>query len=275
MLAPRLRVRHVQLALLLTLGVASAFGLRPDNTFASQTVVLSARFTPDRLGASTTIHVHTRISSEPGSVPSPVTKINVMLPLGMGLGSLGEEACNPVLLTERGVAGCPTNSIMGHGEVLTELPLGPEFVHTRGKITIFMGTPIDNHTTMVDDVETITPIMAQIIYHTEVLPAPGNPQSAYLSTEIPLIPTLPGAPFASVIDTSTNIGPQGLTYHKRIHGNEVKYQPTGMTVPDRCPRGGFVFGATYNFLDGASIRKHVHVPCPAAAKGTNHRSNGS
>jgi hypothetical protein len=40
-------------------------------------------------------------------------------------------------------------------------------------------------------------------------------------------------------------------------------------LPDRCPRGGFPFEATFTFLDHSITNARTVVPCPRSRKARN------
>jgi hypothetical protein len=234
---------------------------------ASQQVKLKASFSPDRLGASTTIHFGFTITS-PTGVPSPVTDVQISLPAGMGLGTtdLGEETCNPAKLLEFGPEGCSPNSRMGVGNATVEIPV--EFAESprfHAFVTVYMGVPQDQHTTMLIYAETRTPVSGQYLFPSALLPTTGI-YGAELHTAMPLIPTWPDGPPASIIHMETTLGPSHLTYFTHRHGKLVPYAPEGMAVPERCPRGGFPFRGTYHFDDGSAVSATVRVPCPRTAE---------
>jgi hypothetical protein len=101
---------------------ATAAGRAP--TGAAQTVRLTAGFSPERLGAGTTVSLGFQIAARGGEIPSPLTEVAVLYPaeLGIGTSSLGLEACSPSQLQAEGLAGCPSNSLMGYGSALIEVP---------------------------------------------------------------------------------------------------------------------------------------------------------
>jgi hypothetical protein len=53
-----------------------------------------------------------------------------------------------------------------------------------------------------------------------------------------------------------------LTYYENVRCRRVAYDPAGVGLPSRCPRGGFPFVATFAFLDGGHSSAGTAVPCP-------------
>lgn len=54
-----------------------------------------------------------------------------------------------------------------------------------------------------------------------------------------------GGPDVSIVSVQTTIGPRHLTYYRRLHGRRVAFHPRGVSVPERCPRGGLPFAAPH------------------------------
>ncbi len=85
---------------------------------------------------------------------------------------------------------------------------------------------------------------------------------AQLATTVPLVTSVPGGPDVSILSVTSTIGPSHLTYYKHVHGRLVPFRPRGVSVPERCPRGGFPFAASFTFQDGAHTSAQTTVPCP-------------
>lgn len=162
---------------------------------AAPAIKLNVGFSPDKPGLSTTVSVGFTIQTQAGVVPPPLTEVEFQLPAGMGLGTtnLGERICTVSVLELRGVSGCPSNSYMGLGEALVEVPFGPEIVHESVNLAVLMAPAIEEHTTVLFLAYGVSPVAAEIIFHGELLDATG-PYGAVLHALIPLTPTLPGAP---------------------------------------------------------------------------------
>lgn len=80
--------------------------------------------------------------------------------------------------------------------------------------------------------------------------------------ELPIIPSVPGAPDVAIVSLRVTLGPQGLTYYEQAEGNTFADTPKGILLPTTCPRGGFPFAATFSFLDGSRPAAKAFVPCP-------------
>jgi hypothetical protein len=126
---------------------------------------------------------------------------------------------------------------------------------------VFMAHLHNGHLGLIFYASGEVPVDAQIVFHGLVLPAP-SPYGGDLATTIPRVPTLPGAPNASVVRLSTTLGPAHLTYYERIHGKYIPYHPRGIVLPRSCPRGGFKFAARFTFEDATHAAAKTTVPCP-------------
>jgi hypothetical protein len=231
---------------------------------AAQTVTLKTSFHPDRLGARTTIEfgfeVHGAI---PGRAPSPVTGVDLHLPVGLGLvtSTLGLANCEPAALLAQGLAGCPTNARIGFGSALVTVPAESAPVEELGSLTALVGPPNSEHLEVLFYAEGHAPVFAQLVFPGQVL-NDSAPFSGRLDTAIPLIPTWPGGPDVAITRMSSTIGPLGLTYYRHVRDKIVPFHPRGIAVPKRCPRRGFSFRVDIAFLDGARASARSAVPCP-------------
>lgn len=244
----------------------------PSTTAAKQLINLHIAFSPDRLGASTTIHTAFTITTPNGQPPPPLIGVNLEMPKGVSLSttSLGLAVCHPAQLEDNGPADCSPNAVMGRGRALVEVPLGPQIVHEWAYITILMGPAIDDRTTLIYYAEGRTPVSAYITFTGLLLPGDG-PFGGLLDMTIPLVSSVPEAPDASVVYVRTSFGPSGLWYHRREHSRIVPYRPEGVEVPRTCPAGGFPFAATFSFQDGSEASAHTVVPCPSTGRPAPNR----
>lgn len=224
---------------------------------------LEVSFHPDRLGASTTILLGFQIAAPHGAVPSPLTKLDLSYPASLNIATtgLGVQACSAQTLEAEGPPGCPSDSIMGYGSGVADIQFGPEILTESGEITTFMAPLKEGRLGLVFFAKANSPVTAELIFSALVLPAPA-PFGGQLDANVPLIPTLPGAPNAAVVALQTTIGPLGVTYYEHLHGRYLPYSPKGFVLPSRCPRGGFPFRAGFTFLDGTSTTATSTIPCP-------------
>ncbi|HWG07475.1 MAG TPA: hypothetical protein VN672_00560, partial [Solirubrobacteraceae bacterium] len=173
---------------------------------ASQTARLSAKFTPEKLGAPTAISLGVDIAGVGESLPSALTGIDFRYPAGFALATstLGLAACNQARLEAQGPPACPVNSRMGGGTAIVEFPLGPETRTETAQIAIFAGPSSDGHLHMLIFAMGEEPVYGQIVMSAVLV-------SGDLRFTVPLVPSLPGSPDVAVVKLRVTIGGK-LTY---------------------------------------------------------------
>lgn len=235
----------------------------PFTAWAIQRTSLHVSFTPMRLGHETSVALDVNVTGSAGRIPSPLTTIEVHYPseLGLAVSELGLETCSPATIEAAGVAGCPANSRMGRGSARAEIAIGPRIVQETAAITILRAPERNGHFALLFDAEAENPISAKLLLPGLLVRGPA-PREETIRINLPLIHGLPGGPDVAITQLHTTFGPQGLAYHERVGGRLITYQPRGILLPHRCPREGFVFGATFTGLDGSHTSAHATIPCP-------------
>lgn len=230
---------------------------------AETSVSLGASFAPYRLGARTTIKLSFQVSTPTGVVPPALTDAEVRYPpdLGIALSGLGLAVCSPSTLEIAGTSGCPANSIMGRGDAIAELRFGTQIVAESATISIARAPDQEGHIALLLYVSGPSPVNTQILSPAQLLPASG-PYGGRLNIEVPLVGSVPGAPDLAIVQLGVTIGPQGLTYFESLGGQTLAYQPKGILLPTRCPRGGFPFAGTFTFANGSRVTARKVVSCP-------------
>jgi hypothetical protein len=181
--------------------------------------------------------------------------------LGIALSGLGLATCTPSTLEALGPAGCPADSHMGYGTALAEIPIGPEIVHETTHITLLRAPTRNGRLALLFYAAGEVPVWAPVTLPGLLLPAPA-PYGGRIDINVPLIPSLPGAPPVAVVKLHSTIGPEHLTYYEHPHRHRVGYHPKGILLPDTCPHGGFPFAATFTFRNGGHAHAYTTVPCP-------------
>lgn len=235
----------------------------PNEAQAATSASLSASFLPERLGQRTTLDFGFAFVVPPGQVPPPLTEIELRYPtnLGIALSGLGIATCTVQTLEAEGPAGCPPDSVMGHGEAFTGIELGTSVVSENAPITIVRAPDQEGRLALLFFAEGSTPVDSHIVFPGLLLPA-SSPFGGVVSIGIPLVPTLPGAPYISVIHLRATIGPIGVTYYEQLGGVTLAYRPRGILLPRGCPHSGFPFAAEFHFLDGSQANARTAMPCP-------------
>lgn len=236
---------------------------------AAQSAKLHVALTPKRLGGPAALRIAIQIDTPSGSVPSPLTALDLLYPgeLGIATSGLGLAACTQAELEILGPDDCPANSRVGEGTATAEIPIGPELVSETAQVTI-VRAPAPGGTLALRFYATgETPINAQIVFPGLLNTAPRHSR---LHIDVPLVPSLPEGPNVAIVDLQAVLGPRSLTYYEHVHGRLIGYHPRGILLPDRCPRGGFRFTAVLYFEDGSHTSSSTAVPCPGHSGRRKH-----
>ncbi len=250
----------------------------PAAAQSAQSMKLSATLTPERLGRGTTIGFSLQIEEPAGRIPPPLTEVDLRYPnnLGIATSGLGLATCSSATLEALGPHGCPSESLMGIGSAVAEIPIGPEIVYERAPVTIFRAPSENGQLALSLYADGTSPVEARLVLPSLLLSAPA-PFGGRVQIGVPLVPSLPDTPDVAVVQLRTTLGPLGITYYERVHGRTIGYRPRGIMLPDSCPRGGFPFAAELGFADGSAATAHTVVPCPGGRRrGHSHalRANG-
>ena len=231
--------------------LAAATSARVTSARATTAAALGAKFTPERLGRRSTLDFGFSFSTPTEGVPSPLTQIELRYPdnLGIALSGLGLATCTAQTLeAAAGPSGCPRDAVMGHGQALTGIVLGSTIITETAPIVVVRAPDEEGHIELLFYAEGTTPVTTRIVFPGLLLPA-SAPFGGLVSIGVPLVPTLPGAPYISVISLTATLGPIGVTYYEQVGGRTLAYQPKGILLPNNCPNGGFPFAAEFRFLD--------------------------
>jgi hypothetical protein len=257
-------VIHTTIARWSTLLTTTLLGLLVTGAaHATTAATLSAKFMPERLGGRTTLEFAFSFTAPKGEVPPPLTQIELRYPdrLGLGLSGLGLATCTVATLEDSGPFKCPPNSVMGYGAALTGVVLGTTVITETAPITILRTPNQQGRLAVLFSAEGTTPVDTHIVFPGLLLPAPA-PFGGQVSVGIPLVPTLPCAPYISVIKLHATIGPRMVTYYEKAGGATLAYRPLGILLPKSCPPHGFPFAAQFRFVDGTVTPANTAIPCP-------------
>jgi hypothetical protein len=239
----------------------------PGTAWAQPTVTVKAKIVPipidpskpnsptypgtgNILGAGAALEASLSISgTEYGGYPSPVTKVVAELPAGVKLHPQGFATCPIAILESHEVQKCPKTSVAGPvGEALGVVSFGGTRVNEKATIQAFFapggGLAFYTEGTSPAELE----VLATGSFST-ALP-PFGPK---LTVPVPLVETVPGAPYASVLSIKGKVG-AAVKQGKKL----ISYG----TVPKTCPKGGFKGKVEITFLSGETVTISPTVPCP-------------
>ncbi|HTA97770.1 MAG TPA: hypothetical protein VK730_09030 [Solirubrobacteraceae bacterium] len=202
------------------------------------------------LGAGASVEAQMTISgTEYGGFPSPLTGVVVYLPSGTKLHPQGFTTCSNAILESHEVQNCPKKSIASpKGEVLGVVSFGASRVQEKATVQAFF-TPGGNIAFFTEGRE---PTVIEIL-STGRFSGASNPFSQKLTAVVPLVSTVPGAPYASVLSIKIRVGAAFMQGKKLISYG---------TVPKKCPKGGFPAKTELKYLSGETSTVSIKVPCP-------------
>jgi hypothetical protein len=206
--------------------------------------------TGNLLGAGAGLEATLTIAgSEYGGFPSPVTRVVIELPAGVKLHPQGFATCPTAILESHEVQKCPKRSAAGPtGEVLGVVSFGGTRVQEKASIRAFFapGGGLAFYT------EGVSPAQLEVLATGSFSTAPP-PFGPKLTVPVPLVETVPGAPYASVLSIKGKVG-AAFKRGKKL----ISYG----TVPKKCPKGGFKGKVEITFLSGETATIFPSVPCP-------------
>jgi hypothetical protein len=234
----------------------------PQVTFQAKAVPIPGyRGTGNVYGAGSAIEVEYRITgTEYEGSPPPLSGINFYFPKGTRLHPAGFPTCPKSYLEPagRGPGACPKSSAAGPpGEVNGFVTLGGERVHEKGTVESFYASG--------GGVEFFTvghsPVALEILSSGRYLHLNGGGGfGPEVETEIPLVASVPGAPYASVESIRLKAGSaRGPKRHPTFYGRVPK--------KGQCPKAGFLLRTEVRFagvggLPEQVVTKTYRAPCP-------------
>jgi len=218
---------------------------------------------PDRLNTAATMRYGFTITNADGSVPPPLTRLQLYYPAHFGLitSGLGIASCELENIRELGLEGCPAESLMGHGTAIGAVPFEHETLEESAETFIFMRPFENGRISLALYVEGRTPLATQLAFPATIVPAP-RPYGSAISITLPLVRVIPELPPVSITKFQATIGPEGITYYHHTHHKYLAYQPRGIQTPPRCPPHGFPFAAHFTFNDHSERTVATRVRCP-------------
>ncbi len=254
---------HLMVLGLVVLALPSVASATPTVKFKAKAVPISGfKGTGNILGAGAALQAEYQIAgTEYAGSPPPIIGVNFYFPKGTKLHPSGFKTCSKPTLEQFGPIKCPKGSAAGPvGRALGFVTFGSERVEEAVELSSFYAPGggleffANGH----------SPVSLEIIssgHYTNLNGAGGfGPK---LITEVPLVASVPGAPFASVKLISIKAGSA-----IRVKGKPVYYG----RLPKSCPRGGFPLKTEVIFAENGEMSRPVTVtatykaPCPPRRK---------
>jgi len=204
------------------------------------------------------------VGSEYDGFPAPLRQVVVYLPKGTKIHAHAFKTCPVSRFANQEPERCPKRSLasppgeargtvrFGDNEPVHERVLVQGYFAPRGGLTFW--------------IEGRTPVQLEQFATGRIQHMKGR-FGQRLTTQVPLISTVPGAPFASTEYIDVTVG----AAYKR-HGRLISYG----TMPHRCAKGGFPVKAKLSFGAGPrstweTVTVKSRVPCPHRGGRRRHR----
>ncbi len=236
---------------LAVLGLSATASAAPTITMKAVAVPIAGfPHTGNILGAGAALKTEFTISgTEYGGFPPPLTGVKFYGPAGAKLHPQGFATCSPTVIETKGPGPCPKKSVAGpKGSASGVVSFGVERVAETVSVQPFFA-PGGNLEFFVDGT---TPVSIEILSKGSVVSS-TPPFGPTVLAEVPLIESVPGALDASAKEINVVVG---AAYKQ---GKNTVYY---ITVPKKCPKGGFPLKTVMNFLGGATAEAVDKEPCP-------------
>jgi hypothetical protein len=257
----RASTRLALLGLVVTaMGVPAAAGAAPTVTLMVKAVPIPVNPSSSKgpyypgtgniFGAGTDVEAEFKISgTEYGGFPSPLTGVTFYTPPGAKLRTAGFTQCSQAILESHEVQKCPKKSVAGpKGEANGVVSFGATRVHEKLTVQPFF----ESGGNLAFYAEGVTPASIELL-STGKFSSPSSAFGPVLTTEVPLVETVPGAPYGSVESVKVKVG-AAFKQGKKL----ISYG----TLPKKCAKGGFPVKAELKFLSGEVVTVNVKAPCP-------------
>jgi hypothetical protein len=215
---------------------------------SGQVQTLEASHSPNKASkkkkpVGTNVTIALTLKKTDGSKPSPTTHTTVTLPAGMQLNYTKFPQCDQNKLAAQGTKGCPGKSKVGSGTlkanaqpVVTD-PVG-------GTVTAFNGK---NKTYLLY----VVPELSSPL----IIPGKlkGTKKKPILDFAVPLVPTLPGQPNATLTEFTVKTGKKKIKKGKKTYWY--------IANPTKCPSGGWPWKLAFTYENGETLTPTDNATC--------------
>jgi hypothetical protein len=241
-----------------TLGLPAVAGAAPSVTLKVKAVPIPKNpssnggptypHTGNFFGAGSALETEFTISgTEYGGFPSPLVGVTFYTPKGTKITSKGFTTCSAAILESHEVQKCPKKSVAGpKGEARGVVSFGSTRVHETLSVQ-----PFFEANGLAFYAEGTSPAEIELLSPGSFTSAPGS--GPVFKGVVPLVETVPGAPFGSVEFIKVKVGAAFMKGKKLVSYG---------TIPKTCPKGGFPVKAELKFFSGESVTVTAKPPCP-------------
>jgi hypothetical protein len=242
-----------------TLGLSATAGAAPTVTLKVKAVPIPKNpssnggptwpGTGNILGAGAALESEFHISgTEYAGGPLPLIGVKVVLPPGATVNSKGFTTCSLAILESHEVQKCPKKSVAGpKGFATGVVSFGSTRVHETLSVQPFFDTG-----GLAFYAEGNEPASIELLSAGKISSSGGGLGPVF-TTEVPLVATVPEAPYGSVEVIKVKVGAAFMKGKKLVSYG---------TIPKKCSKGGFPVKAEMTFLGPVTVAVSVKAPCP-------------
>lgn len=210
-----------------------------------------------------TLEINVSTADPAAAQPPPLKQVVIRFNKGGVFNGKLFPKCKQSALQAKGLKGCPKGSKVGTGTALASAK--PIIDQVKATVTVFNGELKNGVPTVllynVPDISSPIVVGGTVQKKPAASCASGAGQCDYtLTFNVPEIPTLPGAPPASVLSVKTKTLNVFVTKKKKVNGKTrtVRYPYVG--APTVC-KGKWVAEASFAFYDGQASKSEASLPC--------------
>lgn len=201
--------------------------------------------------------------------PPPLRRVDVYLPKGTKINTKGFATCPESFFARQEPEKCPKTSFASPpGEADGKVVFGGTIVREKVKVQAYFA----GGSKLIFFIEGKAPAFIESYASGALKPFNKGPFGLREQTEVPLITTVTGAPYAIAEYINVKVG-AAIMKHKKL----ISYG----YVPKKCPKGGFSGKSEMFFGPGAEsswveTTSEIKVPCPKRSlKGKGHKAHKS
>ena len=210
-----------------------------------------------------TLEINVATNDPAATQPPPLKRVVIRFNKGGQFNGKLFPKCSFSKLQAQGPSACPKGSKVGSGTATASAK--PIIDLVNAKVTVYNGEPKGGVPTVllynVPDISSPIVVQGTVAKKGAVSCAGGKGQCDYVLTfDVPLIPTLPNAPPASVLSVKTKTSQVFIKKKKKVKGKRRTVKIPYIGAPKEC-KGNWVADLNITFQDGQTSTSEASLPC--------------
>jgi hypothetical protein len=210
-----------------------------------------------------TLEINVSTNDPAATQPPPLKRVQIRFNKGGTFNGKLFPKCSFSKLQAQGPKACPKGSKIGTGSATASAK--PIIDLVNATVTVFNGEPKGGKPSVllynVPDISSPITVQGTVEKKSAVSCANGAGQCDYFLTfDVPLIPTLPNAPPASVLSVKTKTLNVFVKKKKKVKGKRKTVKIPYIGAPKEC-KGNWVADLNITFQDGQTSTDTTELPC--------------